>query len=126
MKRTLGKGDFLFLILITALAIGCIIWYQSTYRGQGRQIEISVDGETFGIYELNVNTEIPLMVDEAVMNILVIQNGTAHMSSANCPDQLCVYHKKIKAPGETIVCLPNKVVVTVTGEEEPEFDSIIE
>ena len=124
VKRKFSKKDCLFLLLITILSIGCIIWYRFAYSGQGSQVEISVDGKSYGIYELNVNSEIPVMADEAVSNVIAIEHGTAYMRSANCPDQLCVHHKKIKAARETIVCLPNKVVVTITGGEETEFDSI--
>ena len=35
------------------------------------------------------------------------------MISADCPDKLCVHQHAISANGETIVCLPNKVVAEV-------------
>lgn len=123
VNRKLGKKDLGFLVVIILIAIACVVWYRVTYRESGDQVQISVDGKVYGIYELNVNMEIPIVEDE-VVNILVIENGIVSMKWADCPDQLCVHHKKIKATGETIVCLPNKVVVTVTGEKEPEFDAI--
>ena len=40
------------------------------------------------------------------------------MDDANCPDKLCVKQGKISKDGETITCLPNKVTVTVYGEDD--------
>ena len=44
------------------------------------------------------------------------------MEDASCPDQLCVHQNAIDKTGQTIVCLPNKVVVTVENGEEDEVD----
>ena len=46
------------------------------------------------------------------------------MVEADCPDKLCVHQKAISKNNETIICLPNKVVVQVTSGEESEFDSV--
>ena len=40
------------------------------------------------------------------------------MTSADCPDHLCVKQKVISKEGESIICLPNKVVVTVKKRHE--------
>ena len=58
-----------------------------------------------------------------VTNTLVIENGKADMISADCPDKLCVNQHAISSNGETIVCLPNKVVVEVEDGEEAQFDT---
>ena len=46
-------------------------------------------------------------------NTVIIENGKVYMKSADCPDKLCVKHKKIYKRNETIVCLPNRIVVEV-------------
>jgi len=45
--------------------------------------------------------------------ILVISDGKASVLEASCPDLVCAHHKPIQNTGETIVCLPNKVIITV-------------
>ena len=57
-------------------------------------------------------------------NILTIKNGKAKMTDADCPDQLCVHQKAASKNHESIICLPNKVVVEVDGSEESEFDAV--
>ena len=54
----------------------------------------------------------------------MIENGKVKMKEADCPDQICVHHRAISKNRETIVCLPNKVVVEIVSSEESELDSI--
>ena len=54
--------------------------------------------------------EIPGKVGKCIM---VIENGEVYMESADCPNQICVHHSAISHNGETIVCLPNRVIIEV-------------
>jgi hypothetical protein len=47
---------------------------------------------------------------------LVIENGCAYMKDASCPDKTCVGVGRVKYAGQSIICLPNRVAVTVMGE----------
>ena len=38
------------------------------------------------------------------------------MEDADCPDKVCVKTGKIKKPGQTIVCLPHRTVIEITGD----------
>ncbi|MBQ9155690.1 MAG: NusG domain II-containing protein [Eubacterium sp.] len=60
-------------------------------------------------------------------NILKIEDGRVSMVKADCPDKICVDHKPIRNVGETIVCLPHKLVVEIIDEggvEQTDFDVI--
>ena len=57
-------------------------------------------------------------------NHLMIKDGQADMTEAECPDQICVEHKSISKNKETIVCLPNKVIVEIVGGEDTELDAV--
>ena len=46
------------------------------------------------------------------------------MTKADCPDKLCVNQNAVSKNGESIICLPNKVVVTVDSSENSEFDAV--
>ena len=56
-------------------------------------------------------------------NTVVVKNHAVSVSYADCPDKICKNHKSISKSGETIVCLPNKVTVTVEGGEN-EIDGV--
>ena len=57
-------------------------------------------------------------------NRLVIKDGAARMEWADCPDQICVNHRAVSRNGESIICLPNQVVVTVVSSEESDVDAV--
>ena len=45
--------------------------------------------------------------------ILIIKDGEAYMQEADCPNQICVHHSPVSHKGETIVCLPNRVIIEI-------------
>lgn len=83
-----------------------------------------VDGELYITLDLDEDTEMKIQGVLDSSNYLVIKDGYAKVVDASCPDKLCIDQKKIKYTGETIVCLPNKVVVQVVGEEVSSIDAI--
>lgn len=50
-------------------------------------------------------------------NVLQIKEGEVSITEADCPDLICVHHKPVSRQGETIVCLPHKLLVEVVGED---------
>lgn len=51
---------------------------------------------------------------------VVVKNGCARIDRSDCPDLCCVNSGAISRAGESIVCLPNRVSVTLSGEEMPD------
>lgn len=89
----------------------------------GSQIVVLVDGVEQARYSLFEEQEIEIETQEG-NNRLYIHDETADMKEADCPDQLCVNQKGIRMVGETIVCLPHRVVIEVEGAEQSDLDSI--
>ena len=106
---------------MVVLALGGFLLYSIIGQKEAGRVVVEVDGEVFGEYELNENQEV--LINET--NILMIENGEANMYEANCPDQICVKHVPISKNGETIVCLPNKVVVTIKEAIAGELDAVV-
>ena len=76
---------------------------------------VQIGEDIYSSYPLNSNTvvTIPSGDSQAQFNVLIISNGKASISEASCPDLICAHHRPIENVGETIVCLPNKVVITI-------------
>ena len=55
---------------------------------------------------------------------MLFRSSTADMTEADCPDKLCVNQRAVSKNGESIICLPNKVIVTVDSSENSEFDAV--
>lgn len=112
------KRDIIFLGILAAVATALFLWFLLEYRDKGRMVEITVNGEPYGSYSLDEEQEIPIETEGSITNVLVIKDEKADMTRADCPDKLCVHQTAVSNAGETIVCLPNKVVVTVIGSKE--------
>ena len=119
-----SRNDVLFiavLLLIVALA-GAAFFF---LRGEGDSVTVSVDGKHYGTYPLHTDLTLSIRTgaDYTQENLLVIRDGKALVESATCPDGICAAHKPISREGESIVCLPHRVVITVhtTDGEEPDI-----
>ncbi|GHV38687.1 lipoprotein [Clostridia bacterium] len=97
------------------------------------RVESSLSGQTAVIAANGKVTEVSLSSDTTVeikdsnghiINIVRVENGAAVMEYAECPDQVCVRQGSISSPAEIITCLPNRVVVTVTGKNTSEVDGV--
>ena len=88
----------------------------------GSVAEIRLDGTLIGTYELSEETEFTVTNGEHV-NTVRISGGEISVTSANCPDQYCVKHVPVRYDSECIVCLPARLVITVTGGEEASIDA---
>lgn len=61
-------------------------------------------------------------------NHFIIKDGTVTMTKADCHDQTCVRTRGIHSPGQSIVCLPHRLVLTIveTGSSEPSLDAVVQ
>ena len=112
------RNDIIFIaILCAVISIGALCLY--LFRTDGNTVNVIVDGETYGIYSLYENIKVEILTGEAKTNknTLVISDGKAYVSEANCPDGICSAHKPISHNGESIICLPHKIVIEVVTEE---------
>ena len=122
-KESVGKNkkyriDIIVISAILVIAL-LLLLVMTLLKKEGSTVSVEVDGEVVaeyslfldGAYELNGGT-----------NVLVIKGGVAYLSYSSCPDHVCENTGKIKYVGETIVCLPNHVTVTITGDakDDPE------
>ena len=103
-------------LLVAALALFFVMrTRQARDTGSGAQAVVTVEGREIGRYPLKKNGTFPL---NGGTNILVVENGEAWVSEANCPDKVCMGMGKISRNGEFIACLPNRLLVVVEGAAE--------
>ena len=97
---------------VIAVALILLVILKFANQESGTQIEIRVNGQTYGTYDLSRNQEITVDTEYG-HNLVVIADGQAYMSEADCPDGYCKNQGKISHENETIVCLPHKLVVEI-------------
>lgn len=115
----------IFLILFFAVISFVALAFMQLYGKRGGEIKVSVNNKEYGIYSLDEDQTITIGEDDW-KNILEIKNGKANMIKADCPDKVCVNHAAINKKGETIVCLPHKIVVEVINQGESKTEDQID
>ena len=98
------------LLLAAFLALGL----KFLLRQEGAALVVRVNGSEVARYDLTETGDYPL---NGGTNVLHIENGSAWLTDADCPDKLCVKQGKIQYTGQTITCLPNRLTVTVIGAD---------
>lgn len=124
--KMIRRGDIVIVLLLmigSFLPLGIFTYQQASATGNDRQAVVTVDGEVVKVFDLvdDGETESFLYRDEHGHENLIVRTGTTvDMTEANCRDQVCVRMLPIDAPGETIVCLPHKLLVEVISDEPVE------
>jgi hypothetical protein len=117
------KNDLILVGVVILLGLAVIIFMNVT-QSEGSKVVITIDGNVYDTLELKENTTYTIKGDNSEWNNFEIKDGYVNMLDASCPDKLCVNQKDIHYNHETIVCLPNKVVLEVIDGEENEIDII--
>lgn len=111
-EKLLSKTD-IFLLVVIAVTCAVAGMFLIFGRDKGKQITISVDGKVIHTMELEKDGEYMVETEKGT-NLVIIENGEAFVREADCPDRVCVKHKSISETGETIICLPHKLVVEIS------------
>ena len=119
----LKKADMVLIGVILAAALLCLGGMYLTRTG-GSMAVVYVDGQETARYPLSQNQTVEIEGYQGGYNILEIRGGIASVTEADCPDALCVHESDIQYDGQSIVCLPHRVVVKIENGEEPALDGI--
>lgn len=123
-KQVMKKADFILIAVVVALA-GVLLIFLYGQSGSGAYVQIEINGEMVETLPLDTDTTYEIRTENDGENTLVIKDGCAKMTQANCPDGICTNHMKISRNGESIICLPHKVIVTVvSGNNSDEIDAV--
>ena len=104
-------GDFVILALLALLCVGLFLAPLLTKEGTALTAEVIVGGETVETLALSsLSGDVTRRVSGCE---IVFSRKGVRVASADCPDKLCVKTGEIRHPGESIACVPNRVVVVL-------------
>ncbi|MBQ7202736.1 MAG: NusG domain II-containing protein [Eubacterium sp.] len=119
----LKKADIIVIAVVLVCAAVSFLCINLFAQG-GNIARVEVDGKTVAELRLDTDTTYEIKQNGKVTNVLEIKDGCADMTSADCPDKICVNHRAISKSGESIICLPNKVIVTIYSGDDSEVDGV--
>ena len=101
------------LLIVALLLIGIVLLFVLRGRSsEGSYVLIMYQNDekarfslaSNGVYDINDGK-----------NRIEILDGKVRMIDADCPDELCIRQGWIEYDGQSIICLPNKITVMVSG-----------
>lgn len=115
------KAD-LIIVGAVALIVGVLAFFLYFVNADsGSIVTVEKDGKVIETLNLSEDTQRNYDFDGET-NTLVIKDGKAKVTQANCPDGICKNHKSIDKSGESIICLPHKFVVTISNDKTTDDD----
>lgn len=120
------RNDWYLALIVIVIAL--FLWgaRQFLITEAGTEITVTRAGQVIGVYSLAKDDTLSFVSENGDSNILIIQDKEARMSEADCPDGLCVKQGAISARGESIICLPHKLVIEVTKGMDAGVDAVVQ
>ena len=114
-KKKLKIGDYAIVLIVGALII---FLFSRFFFNKSRESRVEVTGKAFQkYYDINenrvINVEGPLGT-----TTIIIEGGEVRVEDSPCREKICVKMGRKKRVGEQIICVPNRVIVEITGESE--------
>lgn len=107
-----------WIALIAAVLAVCVVlslWLLWP-RADAAYAEIWSDGKLLHTLSLSVDREVTVQTDRGT-NVITVKEGKIAVTQADCPDHYCM-DRGFCAGGTQIVCLPNRLVIRFTGQQE--------
>lgn len=119
------KNDIILIIFLLVIVcfIGTFI-YLFNRNNTELYVEICVNGRINDRFILETGNDSRKELNLETGNVLIVENGAVYIKDADCPDKLCVKQGKITKAGQSIICLPNKLVVRIVGNDDDGLDVV--
>ena len=116
------------MVLLAGILLVSLILWLIPRSLPGNALSVAVvyqDGQRIGSYLLTQDLSLTIPYGkQSGYNLLSIREGRALISDADCPDRLCVRQHAIGQSGESIICLPHKLVIQIESGKERELDAV--
>ena len=124
MFRFIRKADIVLFFCLIFLGI-LSIFIVRQISGNGDSVEITVNGSLYGVYPLSVDRTLEVST-EFGKNVVVISENSVQITESDCPNHDCEGFGKIRTSGQTIICIPNRLVVAIVAADgENELDAVV-
>ena len=112
-RRFFTKGD-LFLLFCVSLVLLALFWGLRP-KEEGETVSVYVENRLYATFPLSDREETHTVVTEKGSLTLLFTSDGVCASHSDCVDDVCVRTGSISKKGESIVCAPLGVCVTVEG-----------
>jgi len=118
VKKNKFRNDVILAAVIVIIAVAGLLFINGT-KVEGERVVVKINGVETQSHSLSENTQFEIKTgkNNGDYNVVIIENGKVRVNEANCPDGICKDYRPISYVGETIICLPHKVVIEIVGDD---------
>lgn len=120
--EVMKKRDIILFAIVVILIVQAVFINKYFNSGQGGRVEVYVENKLYNTYPLDKDQKIDIGEKNGRVNKIYIHNKGVEMTTANCPDKVCVHTGFINKPGQSIVCLPHKINVKIVSDDISKVD----
>ena len=127
LKNNLYATRVQDIVLGSVLVCASILWLiLPTGAGAGGASAALIyhDGRAVAELPLDRQGSRSFSFEAGAISVEAVPGRGVRIVESNCPAKVCVHAGWINKPGETIACLPNKLLVEIKGEKQ-EYDAVI-
>lgn len=107
--------DILFIVLLALIGLGLAAGIYLPSHDDAGQLEVVQNGTVIMTFPLDREMEKTITDKTGGSNTFRIENGRVTMIAASCGDKTCINTGAISHTGESIVCLPHRLVLRAAG-----------
>ena len=113
-KSGLGKSEKILLVIVIIVVL-CLIFagMAINYFIPAKKVVITIDNKEYETISLDENKKIVIENDYG-KNVIIVKDEQVFVESADCPDKTCVKQGKVMKTGQSIVCLPHRLTITIS------------
>lgn len=120
LRLAFCRGDLFAILLVVCIALGTVFAFMPAgAEDETHAVQIYQSGKL--LHELPLDGDTILEIEGDYKNTVSVSGGRVCISKSDCPGGDCVHSGAISAPGRSIVCLPNRVEVRITGMGDVDF-----
>ncbi len=118
VKKSKFRNDFILAAVIVIIAVAVLLFINGT-KVKGNSVVVKINGVVTQSYPLSENSEFEIKTgkNNENINVVIVENEKVRVVKADCPDGICKEYRPISYVGQTIVCLPHKVVIEIVGDK---------
>jgi hypothetical protein len=116
MKRLFKLGDAI-IVAVAVILTAAFAFAPLLFSREGEFLTVSVTKENDTVktrYQLSENTRFTVENNGIILTV-VIKDGKAYVEETNCPMEICRHSSSVSSRGDSIVCVPGGIVLTVEG-----------
>lgn len=113
--KIIRAGDIVVFVVLGASAL-FMIWAGAGAPKSISEVEVSVNSDVVHRASLGQNFTQKVLGPLGITTVMCL-DGYVWVKDSCCPNKLCVKTGKIHTQGQTIVCVPNRVVVRIVGAD---------